>query len=126
MHHLVRPTMYESFHFVWPTQVAPQHQPRQRVANLDMPGIEACDVVGPICESGDIFAKDRKMPPMKRGDLVAIYSTGAYGFVMSSTYNSHPRPCEVMVAGEEAKVVTKREKFEDLIRNESIVPFSLS
>jgi diaminopimelate decarboxylase len=83
------------------------------------------DLVGPICESGDIFAKDRKLPPMKRGDLVAIYSAGAYGFVMSSTYNSHPRPCEVMVAGEEAKLVTQRETFEDLVKNERIVTFSL-
>jgi diaminopimelate decarboxylase len=126
MNDLLRPSLYGAYHRIWPVATEPGVQ--GEVPNEDTwegPHIPT-DLVGPICESGDIFAKDRKMPPMKRGDLVAIYSTGAYGFVMSSTYNSHPRPCEVMVAGEEAKVVTKREKFEDLIRNESIVPFSLS
>jgi diaminopimelate decarboxylase len=89
------------------------------------PGIST-DLVGPICESGDFFAKERKLPPLQRGDLVAVFSAGAYGYVMASNYNTHPRPCEVMVAGSKDEVVTKRETVDDLLRNERIVSFSLT
>lgn len=118
MNHLVRPTMYESFHFVWPTQVAPQHQPRQRVANLDMPGIETCDVVGPICESGDYFARERPLPPLARGDLLCIFSAGAYGMTMASNYNAMGRPPEVLVDGDAATLIRRRETYEDLVAAE--------
>ena len=84
------------------------------------------DIVGPICESGDFFAKDRKLPVLKRGDLVCVFSAVAYGFAMASNYNSHQRHCEVMVAGKKAEVVTARESMEDLLRNERIVSFSLT
>jgi diaminopimelate decarboxylase len=84
------------------------------------------DIVGPICESGDFFAKDRKLPALKRGDLVCVFSAGAYGYAMASNYNSHPRPCEILVAGKDAKVVTARETMDDLLRNEKIVSFSLT
>ncbi len=124
MNDLLRPSLYGAYHRVWPVETAPGVQgevPDEET--WEGPHVPT-DLVGPICESGDVFAKDRELPPMKRGDLVAIFSTGAYGYVMSSTYNSHPRPAEVMVSEEEASVVTKRETFEDLVKNERIVTFS--
>ncbi|MDD5225912.1 MAG: diaminopimelate decarboxylase, partial [Candidatus Omnitrophica bacterium] len=78
------------------------------------------DVVGPICESGDFFAKDRELLEMKAGDCLALMTTGAYGFTMASNYNSRPRACEVMVKGTTFKVVRKRETYQDLIRGERI------
>ena len=119
MHHLVRPTMYESFHFVWPTNVAPHHQPQQRCADLDMPGIETCDVVGPICESGDYLARARPLPPVARGDLLCVFSAGAYGMVMASNYNAMGRPPEVLVDGDGATLIRRRETYEDLIASET-------
>jgi len=77
-----------------------------------------CDVVGPVCESGDFLAKDRRLPPVKAGDLLCVYSAGAYGMVMSSNYNSRPRAAEVMVSGRRFRVVRKREVFADLVRGE--------
>jgi diaminopimelate decarboxylase len=79
--------------------------------------------VGPVCESGDFFAKDRELPRVKKGDLLAILSAGAYGFVMSSNYNSRPRIPEVLVNGVEFFLVREREKIEDLMRGESIPGF---
>jgi diaminopimelate decarboxylase len=76
--------------------------------------------VGPICESGDYFARDRALPPVKRGDLLAVFSAGAYGYAMASTYNSYPRPPEVLVEGASARLVTRRETHEDLVRLEGI------
>ena len=80
------------------------------------------DVVGPICETGDFFAQDRSLPPVKAGELLAVFSAGAYGFVLSSNYNSFPRPAEVVVSGKKAHLTTERETMEDLIRKERIVP----
>jgi len=80
------------------------------------------DVVGPICESGDFFAKDREMPRPQAGDLLAVMSAGAYGFVMASNYNSRPKAAEVLVDGENFYVVRKRESLEDLISGEVIPP----
>jgi diaminopimelate decarboxylase len=80
------------------------------------------DVVGPICESGDFFAKDRELPRPKPGDLLAVMSAGAYGFTMASNYNSHPRPPEVLVDGDKYYVVRERESLDDLIRGETIPP----
>ena len=76
------------------------------------------DVVGPICESGDFLALDRQMDDAAPGDLLAVQSTGAYGFVMSSNYNSRPRAAEVLVDGDRFAVITQRESYDDLIRNE--------
>jgi diaminopimelate decarboxylase len=78
------------------------------------------DIVGPVCESGDFFAKDREIAPVAPGDLLAIMSAGAYGFVMASNYNTRPRPPEVMVDGDNFYVVRERETLDDLIRGESI------
>ena len=82
------------------------------------------DIVGPICESGDFLAKDREIPNFKPGDLLAFMSAGAYGFTMSSNYNSRPRVAEVMVKGDEFEVVRERETWDDLIKGERIPSFS--
>lgn len=126
MNDLIRPTLYSAYHRIWPVTTDPGvngEVPDEE--QWDGPSVTS-DIVGPICESGDFFAKERRMPPLKRGDLVSIFSAGAYGYAMSSNYNSHPRPCEVMVAKHDAKVVTQRETFDDLLRNEQIVSFSLT
>jgi len=100
---LVRPTMYGSYHHIL-------------VANrLEAPDEEVYDVVGPICESGDALAKDRLLPKVEEGDLLAVLNAGAYGFAMSSQYNSRPRAAEVLVKDGEYRLVRERERFEDLL-----------
>jgi len=83
-----------------------------------MPGLELCDVVGPICESGDFLAKDRMLPPVKRGDLLAVFAAGAYGMSMASTYNSQPLPAEVLVEGDGARVIRARQTMGELLADE--------
>jgi diaminopimelate decarboxylase len=78
-------------------------------------------VVGPICESGDFFAKDRELARPDEGDLLALMSAGAYGFVMASNYNTRPRPVEVLVDGDHYTIVRRRETFEDLVAGETTV-----
>lgn len=126
MNDLIRPALYSAYHRVWPVKMEGGHTGEVPDEDLWTGPSSVTDIVGPICESGDFFAKERKLPPLKRGDLVCIFSAGAYGFAMASNYNSHPRPCEVMVAGKDAKVVTARESMEDLVRNERIETFSLT
>lgn len=118
MNTLIRPALYGAFHFIWPASVAPQHVPEKREERPDVPGLEPCDVVGPICETGDFLAKDRPMPPVARGDILAVFAAGAYGISMSSRYNSHPLPAEVLVSGGRAQVIRRRETYEDLVREE--------
>ncbi len=108
MNDLLRPSLYEAHHDILPV-----------IKNESLP-VNTVDVVGPICESGDFLAKDRKMGSVKQGDLLAVMSAGAYAFTMSSNYNSRPRVPEVLVKGKEIMVIRKRESFEDLIRGESI------
>ena len=107
MNDLIRPALYGSYQAIQPVV---DNQAQKIVV----------DVVGPICETGDFFAKDREIPRPQRGDLLAVMSAGAYGFTMASNYNSHPKPPEVLVDGEKYYVVRKRESFEDLIRGETI------
>ena len=126
MNDLIRPTLYSAYHRIWPVRTDPGHTGETPDEETWSGPSAVTDIVGPICESGDFFAKDRKMPLLKRGDLVCVFSAGAYGYAMASNYNSHPRPCEVMVAGKKAEVVTARETLEDLLRNEKIVSFSLT
>ena len=76
------------------------------------------DIVGPICESGDFFARDRELPVTAEGDLLAILDTGAYGMVLASNYNTRPRPAEILVQGHSAKLIRKRETTTDLMRAE--------
>ena len=116
--HLIRPTLYDAFHFIWPTHVAPMHQPTVRCAQMDLPGLEPCDVVGPVCETGDFFARGRPLPPMARGDLLCVFTAGAYGMAMASNYNALPRPAEVLVSGDDARIIRRRETYEDMIAQE--------
>lgn len=102
MNDLVRPSLYGSFHRI--AEVRPQGRAALSV-----------DVVGPICESSDFLARDRELPGMESGELLAVFSAGAYGFTMSSQYNSRPRAAEVLVDGKEATLVRRRETYEDLV-----------
>jgi len=115
MNDLIRPPLYDAFHFIWPARVGEKFVPPQRDRDLQLAGTETVDVVGPICEPADFFAKDRTLPPVKRGDIIAIFTAGAYGFSMSSNYNARGRPAEVLVDGKKFSVIRKRETHEDLI-----------
>ena len=115
MNDLIRPPLYDAFHFIWPAKVSEKFIPRQRDRDLQLEGTEFVDVVGPICETADFFAKDRALPPVKRGDLISVFSAGAYGFSMSSNYNARGRAAEVLVDGNNFSVIRKRETYEDLI-----------
>ena len=117
MNDLIRPALYEAFHRIWP--VEPKGVPTSpEDYEASIPGTEAWDVVGPVCESGDFLAKDRYLPAMKRGDFVAIFSAGAYGMVQSSNYNTRPRAAEVLVDGGSYRCVRRRETLEDLLKPE--------
>ena len=118
MNDLIRPCLYEAFHFIWPARVAEQFVPEKRVQGLEMPGVEVVDIVGPICEGTDYFAKNRPMPPVERGDLVAVFTAGAYGYTMASNYNARPLCPEVLVDGDKFEIIRKRQTYEDLIELE--------
>jgi len=115
MNDLIRPPLYSAFHFIWPVKIDKKFVPPQRDKDLQLEGTEVVDVVGPICEGADFFAQDRALPPVKRGDLLSIFTTGAYGFTMSSNYNARGRAAEVLVDGSNFSVIRKRETYEDLI-----------
>jgi diaminopimelate decarboxylase len=106
MNDLIRPALYQSYHEIVPV--------REAIGAAR----ESVDVVGPVCESGDFFAQDRALPEMKEGDLVALMSAGAYGFVMASNYNSRPLPAEALVQGDNFSLIRRRQTMEDLIRDE--------
>jgi len=118
MHHLIRPALYGSYHHVWPVEPGPDFVPRRRSRDERMPGTEVVDVVGPICEASDFLAKERHLPPVARGGLLAVFSAGAYGMVMASEYNSFPRPAEVLVSGSEARLIRRRGTYDDLVAPE--------
>jgi diaminopimelate decarboxylase len=118
MNDLLRPPLYEAFHFIWPVKVERKFVPGQRDSSLRLEGTEVVDVVGPICEASDFFAKDRALPPVGRGDLLSVFTAGAYGFTMSSNYNARGRAAEVLVEGDKFTVIRKREEYEDLISSE--------
>ena len=107
MNDLIRPSLYDAYHRIEPVV----KNKRETVL---------CDVVGPICESGDFLARGRELNRVKQGEYLAAMSAGAYGFSMSSNYNSRPRAAEVMVKGKEHFLIRKRETYEDLVRNERI------
>lgn len=115
MNDLIRPPLYGAFHFIWPVKVSAKFIPRQRDKDLQIAGTEIVDVVGPVCESADFFATDRALPPVKRGDLLSVFTAGAYGFTMASNYNARGRAAEVLVDGHKFSVIRKRETYEDLI-----------
>jgi len=108
MNDLIRPALYEGHH-----EIEPLRQPKDTT-------LEKVDVVGPVCESGDFFAQDRKIPVLAPGDRVALMSSGAYGFVMASTYNARPLLPEVLIDGDKATVVRERQTWDDLIRGEKV------
>ncbi len=110
MNDLVRPSLYGSFQAIQPVI---REQKGEMVA----------DIVGPICESGDFLAKDRNIPRLQAGDLIAVMSAGAYGFTMASNYNSRPKVSEIMVKEDEFFVVRQRESYDDLIRGEHVPEF---
>jgi diaminopimelate decarboxylase len=118
MNDLIRPTLYDSFHRIWPVQPAPGFPCPPEDYEADIPGTVKNDVVGPVCESGDFLAKDRRLPPLRRGDLLATFSAGAYGMAMSSNYNSRLRAAEVLVNGARHRLVRRRETYDDLVRSE--------
>jgi diaminopimelate decarboxylase len=106
MNDLIRPALYQSYH-----QIVPVIEPNKSKA-------EKVDIVGPVCESGDFFALDREISGLHEGDLLAVMSVGAYGFVMASNYNSRPLPAEVLVRGDKFALIRKRQNWEDLVTSE--------
>ena len=115
MNDLIRPALYNAFHFIWPASVEEKFVPSARREDLVVDGSEVVDVVGPICEGADFFAKGRALPPVNKGDLIAIFTAGAYGYTMMSNYNSRPMLPEVLVDGDSFEVIRKRQTYEDLV-----------
>jgi len=111
---LLRPALYGAEHMIYPASLAPGSPPPQRRPDYSPPEGIVVDVVGGICESSDFLARDRLLPPVKRGDLLAVFSAGAYGFVMASQYNARPRAAEVLVEGDRWRVIRRRETYDDL------------
>ena len=107
MNDLIRPALYHSYHEIVPLRESQRGGERDKI-----------DIVGPVCETGDFFARDREMPELREGDLLAIMSAGAYGFVMSSNYNSRPLPAEALVRGDKFALIRKRQTNADLVRDE--------
>ena len=111
MNDLIRPSLYDAYHEVKPVREC-------KASNTVL-----SDVVGPVCESGDFLAKDRQLPALQKGDMLAVMTAGAYGFTMSSQYNSRPRVPEIMVKGNKFAIVRQRETHADLIRGEKVPSF---
>ena len=109
MNDLIRPALYGAYHEIVPVT--------RRSDSGSKP--EVADIVGPVCETGDFFARDRELPTVAEGDLLAVLDAGAYGMVLTSNYNTRPRPAEVLVSGKTAKVIRRREKVSDLLRAEN-------
>ena len=114
MNDLIRPALYQAYH-----QVLPVVRTLSQKGSSKIPGDLLVDIVGPVCETGDFFARDRLLPEMKQGDLIAIMDTGAYGMSLSSNYNSRPRPAEVLVQGKKSKLVRRRESVQELFAAEA-------
>ena len=107
MNDLIRPSLYGAYHEIMPVR-------RNRLPQI------VADVVGPVCESGDFLARDRPMADVMPGDFLAVRDAGAYGFVLSSNYNSRPRAPEILVEGAAWRIVRARETHEDLVRGETL------
>jgi diaminopimelate decarboxylase len=115
MNDLIRPTLYDSFHRIWPVLPAAELACPPEDYEVEMAGTFKQNVVGPVCESGDFLAKDRFLPTMRRGDLLATFSAGAYGMSMSSNYNARCRAAEVLVTGDKHRLIRRRETYADLV-----------
>jgi diaminopimelate decarboxylase len=120
MNDLLRPTLYEAYHYIWPVKPDAKNLRATRDADLAPVDGEVVDVVGPICESGDYLAVDRPLPRVQRGDLLSVFTAGAYGFAMSSNYNNRPRAAEVLVDGGTCKLIRRRETYDDLVAAERV------
>ena len=107
MNDLIRPSLYQAHH-----EILPVKQPRANAGSI------TADIVGPVCESGDFFARDRNLANLKPGDLVLLLDAGAYGMSLSSNYNSRPRPAEVLIEDTTATVIRRRETLRDLLAPE--------
>jgi diaminopimelate decarboxylase len=118
MNDLLRPTLYDAFHRIWPAEPVPGLPAPPEDYEAAIPDTLEQDVVGPVCESGDFLAKKRALPRLKRDDLLVTFSAGAYGMSMSSNYNSRPRAAEVLVDGTTHRLIRRRETYDDLIRPE--------
>jgi len=130
MQTLLRPALYEAYHFVWPAKVAEADVPprlpgspassdkARSSAEAGVARMQTIDVVGPVCESSDFLAQSRELPDVRQGDLLCIFSAGAYGMSMASTYNDHPRPAEVIVRGQQATLIRRRQSIESLLMDE--------
>jgi diaminopimelate decarboxylase len=137
---LIRPTLYQAYHPIVPVQengsrkdAQPQGPGARGQGKADFPGtwnlepgtfsslvsghenLEVVDIVGPICETSDFLARERSLPPLAAGDLLAVLHAGAYGYAMSSNYNGHLRPAEVLVEGDTFRVIRRRQSYNDLI-----------
>jgi diaminopimelate decarboxylase len=112
MNDLLRPSLYRAYHEIVPVLASDRSSSGRN-------HFETVEVVGPICETGDFFARDRELPIMQEGDLLAILDTGAYGMVLASNYNTRPRAAEVLVDGKSAKVIRRRETIADLLHGET-------
>ena len=120
MSDLIRPALYDAYHYIWPVKPDDQNIPDERNKDhLPRQG-EIVDVVGPICESGDFLAHERPLPTVKRGDLLSVFTAGAYGFAMSSNYNNRRRAAEVLVDGDKVQLIRRRETWEDLVAAERL------
>jgi diaminopimelate decarboxylase len=108
MNDLIRPALYGAYH-----EIVAVTGSKDAAANF-----EVTDIVGPVCETGDFFARDRELAVIHEGELLAILDAGAYGMVLASNYNTRPRPAEVLVSGKSAKIIRQREKVSDLLRAE--------
>jgi diaminopimelate decarboxylase len=108
MNDLIRPALYQAYHEIVPVLRNPAAEP------------VVADVVGPVCETGDFFARDRELPSVGPGDVLAICTAGAYGFVQSSNYNSRPRACELLIDASDVHLARQRETYKDLIRGETV------
>ena len=121
MSDFIRPTLYNAYHEIKPVQLEEVAKGRLQLERpslwpMGTRKVMVTDIVGPICESGDFFAKDRNLPKISAGDLLAVFCAGAYGFTMSSNYNTRRRPAEVLVRKERYSIVRERETFQDLIK----------
>jgi len=112
---LIRPALYGSEHFIYPAKLADGAAVPQRRMDYDAAGGVKVDIVGGVCESSDFLGKDRVLPPLVRGDLLVVFSAGAYGFVLASQYNSRPRCPEILVTGDKWRIIRRRETYDDIL-----------
>jgi diaminopimelate decarboxylase len=115
MNDLIRPSLYQAHHEILPIK---QPNAASQASKANGKVVAKVDVVGPVCESGDFFARDRALPPVKPGDLVLVLDAGAYGMSLSSNYNTRSRPAEILVEGSEARLIRRRETVKDLFQPE--------